>query len=206
MGVGFYLCFPADSSVVTPQGVKRMSELRLGDKVRVVNPNGSVQWSDVCAWAHREPTKVAKYLKLTTSNTGRQITMSPEHLVAVAKQGKIDYVQAGTVRPGDRLLACDTAAQTGATPVWQETVHRIDLVESLGVYAPVTLTGTISVDGVAASCYAGTHSHTAAHAALKPVRHSWVHHPERAAGHHTGVRVPGAHSYIDHLAHAALKA
>lgn len=198
MGVGFYaLCFDANSVVITPQGAKRMCELRLGDKVRVVQSNGRVEWSDVCAWAHREPNRVAKYLRLTTQQTKRQLTISPEHLVGVVRDGQMDYVKAGTVNGGDRLLACDVGA-AGSGGVWAEAIQNIEQVESQGVYAPITTTGTVVVNGIVASCYAAVSSHRAAHAAMKPVRSAWKRHPERAEGHHDANHVvKGSHAYVN---------
>jgi hypothetical protein len=206
MGVGFFAyCFPGDSQVVTPQGMKKMSELRLGDKVRVVNANGSVQWSDVCAWAHREPKRVAKYLRLSTDRTARQITISADHLLPVVAEGKVKFMAAGDVRTGHAIVACDMTP-TGGTQAWTEQVQRVENVERVGVYAPITTVGTIAVDGVAASCYSSTRSHRVAHAAMKPVRASWSRHPEHAADHHHGNHIAGSHVYIDRLAHVAGKA
>lgn len=198
MGIGFYaLCFDANSTVITPQGAKRMCDLRLGDKVRVVQSNGRVEWSDVCAWAHREPKRVAKYLRLTTQQTGRSLTISPEHLVGVVRDGQMDYVKAGTVTNADRLLACDVGANA-AGGVWAEPVKSIEQIESLGVYAPITTTGTVVVNGIVASCYAAVGSHRAAHAAMKPVRSQWKRHPERAEGHHDANHVvKGSHAYVN---------
>lgn len=206
MGLYIGLCFPADGMVVTPQGMKKMSELRIGDKVRVVNANGSVQWSDVCAWAHREPAKVAKYLNLTTSTSGRKIKISEDHLLAVVQEGKVAYLPAGEVKPGQTVLAVDMTPNpaSGRVQVWPEQVQRVDQVEMMGVYAPVTTAGTIAVDGLAASCYASTRSHRMAHAALKPVRAAYDRHPEHAANHHhSDNRVGGSHSYIDRIARVA---
>jgi len=198
MGIGFYaLCFDANSTVITPQGAKRMCDLRLGDKVRVVQSNGRVEWSDVCAWAHREPQRYAKYLRLTTAQTGRSLTISPEHLVGVVREGQMDYVKAGTLRVGERLLACDVGA-AGTGGVWAEPIQNIDNVESLGVYAPITTTGTVCVNGIVASCYAAVSSHRAAHAAMKPVRSAYKRHPERAEGHHDANHVvKGSHAYVN---------
>jgi len=196
---GFYLslCFDANSKVLTAQGEKRMCDLRLGDKVRVVQTNGKVEWSDVCAWAHREPKRVAKYLRLTTGQTGRTITMSPEHLVCVVRNGQMDYVKAGTVTTGDLLLCCDLSADA-VGGVWAEPVRSIEEVESMGVYAPITTSGTVVVNGVVASCYAAVGSHKAAHAAMKPVRSQWKRHPERAEAHHDANHVvKGSHAYVN---------
>jgi len=198
MGVGFFAyCFDANSTVITPQGQKRMCDLRLGDKVRVVQPNGRVEWSDVCAWAHREPQRVGKYLNLTTQQTGRSLTISPEHLVGVVRNGQMEYVQAGTVTNNDRLLACDIGA-TAAGGVWAEQIQSITNVERLGVYAPITTSGTVVVNGIVASCYAAVGSHRAAHAAMKPVRSQWKRHPEKAEGHHDANHtVKGSHAYVN---------
>jgi hypothetical protein len=199
MGFGFSvgLCFDGNSTVITPQGAKRLCDLRLGDKVRVVQSNGRVEWSDVCAWAHREPNRVAKYLNLTTQQTGRSLTISPEHLVAVVRNGQMDYTKAGTLTNEDRLLACDVGANAKGG-VWAEQIKSITQVESLGVYAPVTTSGTVVVNGIVASCYAAVGSHRAAHAAMKPVRSQWKRHPERAEGHHDANHtVKGSHAYVN---------
>jgi len=74
-------------------------------------------------------------------------------------------------------------------------------VRAQGIYAPLTVAGTIVVDGVAASCYASTRSHTAAHAAMKPMRTMYRHNPEKMQKQpHVGKHIAGAHRYVDVLA------
>jgi len=118
-------------------------------------------------------------------------------LVGVVRNGQMDYVKAGEVSNTDRLLACDVG--TNATGgVWAEQIKSIANVESLGVYAPITTTGTVVVNGIVASCYAAVGSHRAAHAAMKPVRSQWKRHPERAEGHHDANHViKGSHAYVN---------
>jgi len=206
MFLSISLCFPADATVMTPQGAKRMADLKVGDTLRVVSHDGSIAWSQVCGWAHREPNSTATYLRLSTSQ--RQLIVSADHLVATIAGSSISFVPASTVRAGNTLLECDNTPQ-GAAGAWGNRVMSVDAVNAHGVFAPLTLTGTIVVDGVAASCYAATKSHTLAHAAMKPVRSGYNHNPEKAAmdaEHSTAKHVTGSHRYVDMLAHIAHKA
>jgi len=198
MGAWISLCFPATSVAMTPTGNKMMKELAIGDTVRVVTPEGRVEWSQVCGWLHREPTKSATYVRISTSR--RSVVISPAHLLAIVRNGAIEFVPASEVRPGTALLECDT--NPTASNVWGNPVTKMEVVEAEGVYAPLTVSGTIVVDGVAASCYADTRSHRGAHAAMKPMRHMWRHNPEKMAQEaRTGKHVPGSHRYVDVLAH-----
>jgi len=183
-----------------------MKDLGIGDTVRVVTPEGRVEWSQVCGWLHYEPNSVANYLRLTTSR--RQILVSGEHLVATVKDGKVEFIPASDMKIGSVLLECDTALHSApnTSQIWGNTVQRIDKVQQRGVYAPLTVAGTIVVDGVVASCYAHTHSHKAAHAAMKPMRTMWRHNPEKMKQQpHVGKHIPGANRYVDVLARVAGK-
>lgn len=207
MFLSIALCFPAGASVVTPQGAKRMEDLRVGDTVRVMTTDGRLTWSQVCGWAHRDQQASAPYLRLTTSH--RQLVVSGDHLVATIAGSSISFVPAKTIQPGHTLVECDNSTAEGSAGVWGNRVVSVDAVHAQGVFAPLTLTGTVVVDGVAASCYAATKSHTLAHAAMKPVRAGWRHNPEKyatAANHSTAKHVPGSHRYVDVLAHVARKA
>jgi len=202
------LCFPAAANVTTPKGSKPMGDVKIGDTVRVIGKDGKLAWSQVCGWAHREPVTTAGFLQLTTSD--RQLVVSAAHLVAVVSSNgsNIVYVPAKDVKVGDRLLECDNTPQ-GSHGVWSNQVVNIGGVTAQGIFAPLTLAGTVVVDGVAASCYAATPSHTAAHAAMKPVRAGWRRNPEQRAieaEHSTAKHVPGSHRYVDVLAHVARKA
>jgi len=179
-----------------------MRDVTVGDAVRVVGPTGQVEWSQVIGWLHREPSNVGEYLRLTTSR--RQVNISAEHLVATVKDGKIDFVKAQEVGVGTPILECDTS--TGTSSIWGNAVQKVEKYRAEGIYAPLTMAGTIVVDGVAASCYANTRSHTAAHAAMKPMRTMWKHNPEKMQKQpHAAKHIPGAHRYVDVLARVAGK-
>jgi hypothetical protein len=181
-----------------------MKDIVIGDAVRVVTPTGQVEWSQVCGWLHNEPKSVGEYLRLTTSR--RQLNVSAEHLVSTVKGGQVTFVKAEEIEVGTPILECDVSAGTASIPVWGNAVQKIEKFRSEGIYAPLTVAGTIVVDGVAASCYASTRSHTAAHAAMKPMRTMWRHNPEKMAHEpRVGKHIPGAHRYVDVLARVAGK-
>lgn len=203
MGVWISLCFPAQSTVITPYGPKAMRDVAVGDTVRVVTPEGRVEWSQTCGWLHRDPAQGAAYLKLTTSR--RQLMVSASHLIAVVRGGKVEFIPAGDVQVGMALLECETNLTNPS--VWGNQVVKVETVLAEGVYAPLTVSGTIVVDGVAASCYADTKTHRGAHAAMKPMRHMWRHNPEKMTQQGTKSKhVPGSHRYVDVLAHVARRA
>jgi len=163
-----------------------------------------VEWSQVCGWLHREPTSVGEYLRLTTNR--RQLNVSAEHLVATVKGGKVDFVKAQEISSGTPILEVNVSGNNSASPIWGNTVVKVEKFRGDGIYAPLTVAGTIVVDGVAASCYASTRSHTAAHAAMKPMRTMWRHNPEKMQKQpHVGKHIQGAHRYVDVLARVAGK-
>jgi hypothetical protein len=64
-------CFPAEASV-TLRGSSRisMSQLQLGDEVAVRRADGSVGWSAVYAFGHRDDTTPAEFVEITGTTQG----------------------------------------------------------------------------------------------------------------------------------------
>lgn len=196
----FILCFPEDATVQTPNGTKPMKAVAVGDTVRVVTPEGKVEWSTVCGWLHRDVNSRAAYLRLQTSK--RALTVSAAHLVATVEDGRVSFKQASEIREGSTLLEVDNVNAN----IWGNRVLSVSNVQCAGIYAPLTVSGTIVVDGVGASCYAATRSHTAAHAAMKPMRAMYKHNPEKmATSARAGKHIEGSHRYVDLLARVAGK-
>ena len=65
------------------------------------------------------------------------------------------------------------------------TVTRVSLATEKGVFAPLTDSGNLVVDGVLASAYAVVNSQTVAHAAFGPVR--WWNNVKQNARHWSGL-------------------
>ena len=90
-----------------------------------------------------------KFLRIYTKEQADPLEVTGEHLIFLA--GKPHPVRADTVAPGDVLSKADS---TGAT------VTKIDSIHRYGKFAPLTLDGTIVVDGIVSSCYVSLQHNT----------------------------------------------
>ncbi|CAB9515861.1 HintC [Seminavis robusta] len=99
----YWDCFSASMTTMTPDGPKRMDELKINDLVLT----SSGKFQKVYAWLHRTPEKVAasqaresEYLQIVI-DTGNKIEITPKHMIYINDQ---QYpVEAGHVKVGDYL-------------------------------------------------------------------------------------------------------
>ncbi|PSN47519.1 Sonic hedgehog protein A [Blattella germanica] len=160
-------CFAGDTMVQTSSGdVLKLEDLRIGDRVLALDMStGELKYSEVILFLDRDVGQTREFLRLRTES-GRQLTVTPSHLVLRATQRQQpEAVFAARVRRGDRLLV----QFANATPEF-DTVLSVEPVLRRGVYAPLTLDGTIVADGIVASCYAVVDSQWIAHWAYAPFR------------------------------------
>ena len=176
-------CFPAEATVVAESGeVKRMQDLKVGETVRSVGADGGLGYSEVIMFLDREPEKEVKFVRVTTDG-GAELVLTATHLVHAAGPG-CDHIScfsavfAGSLSPGLRVMVEDGG---GGGELGPQTVVGLETVVRKGVFAPLTRSGNLVVDGVLASCYAVIDSQAAAHAAFGPVR--WYANLRENAGH-----------------------
>ena len=135
-----------------------MDKLSVGDFVLTAghHKNQKYTYEPVYAFGHFNPNKTANFVQIFTKGSQRPLEMTENHLVFVA--GKVNPVAAGSVQVGDFLLRaagphpenCNNL-ENGNNPV---AVHKIKtIVGKDGVFARLTPSGTIVVDGVEASTY-----------------------------------------------------
>ena len=140
-GGGGGSCF-SDIATVEVLGVPepvQMQHLQVGDRIRTsVN-----EYEPVYAFGHFTESVAGKFYQITMTNDGmtEPLEITGEHLVYLA--GKQSPVRADSIRVGDSL-------QGQATPM---VVSTIEIVEKTGLYAPLTPSGKLLVNGVAASSY-----------------------------------------------------
>lgn len=165
-------CFPARSLVRTEDGeMKRLDEVRLGERIAALDSRGDVVFSEVIAFLDRSPSERRQFIRLTTES-GRVLTLTPAHLVPVEGRSS---VFAAKVQLGDKILVNDaTSSVENNNEVdnrlrWDSVVET-QLVLEEGVFAPLTTEGTLLVDDVVASCYAVVDSQSVAHYAFLPLR------------------------------------
>jgi hypothetical protein len=134
-----------------------MAEVVIGDRVLAVDASGSLTFSDVYMFGHRDPTTVAVFVKITTSS-GAIMRLTPDHYLyatiatnssALATSSKLSPAKAITTEhyvwvgaPGDSLQL--------------EKVVEVSLHMDAGLYNPYTLSGAVVVDGVLTSCHSSS--------------------------------------------------
>ncbi|KAL1132703.1 hypothetical protein AAG570_010655 [Ranatra chinensis] len=159
-------CFTGNSTVLVEGGVRRrLSELQVGDRVLSLDKaTGRMVYSEVILFLDRDESRWRQFLSVETSS-GETVRVTPSHLVLrKTLSGVLESVFAGKLAPGDVLMV-----GSGKNLI-ETSVERVSVVADQGVFAPLTQTGTIIVDGVLASCYAVVESQSLAHYAFAPVR------------------------------------
>ncbi len=108
-----------------------------------------VRFSAVNFWIHADEQVTAEFTQITTES-GKRISMTWNHLIyrSAACEQPLSTVFASRVAVGDCLRVSDGVASRF------ETVSRVDRTRKRGIYAPVTVEGSLFVNGISASCYA----------------------------------------------------
>lgn len=163
-------CFPSWARVMIAGGVqKSLSSLAPGDQVMALSETGQVVYSQVLLFLHRDESSRSTFLSLETKD-GNRLAITPQHLVFLSArcQSNSSHYRAqfaSRAQVGDCVLIHTTEGRMRPSRITSVTA-----AESMGVYAPLTETGTLFVEGVLASSYALIEDHQLAHWAFGPVR------------------------------------
>lgn len=132
-----------------------------------VDEYDNIVYSEVFMFLDREDDENREFVRLKTED-GSTLTVTPAHLLMLWKpqDHNVKYTFADKVAEGDYLLVNVDGVLKPRKVVWLEVAYE------KGYYAPLTKTGTIIVDSVAASCYALVDSQSIAHWSFLPIR--WV--------------------------------
>lgn len=129
--------------MVTPFGRKRMDQLELGDQVLDLDSDGRCcRWTSIYAFSF-----VDDYTRILTRIliSDKRVLLTPNHLVFRIGSRKFQDVQAGDIRVGDSM-------------VLKNSTGRVTGVQSIfgrGAHSPFTRSGSLLVDDVWVSCFAG---------------------------------------------------
>jgi hypothetical protein len=146
-----------------------ISALQLGDNVAVMNTDGKVVFEPVYATGHHDASAVARFTRLHLVPIGHGdsavvqpivLELTAFHFQRVLRDGgqALQYVRAKDVLPGD-LVRVARGAPGGAVDlnarVYQawHTVASITVVTKQGLFNPYTLSGSILINSVDASCH-----------------------------------------------------
>lgn len=129
-------CFSESSSVnVLGSGHVPMKEVKIGD--HVLSAKG--KYEPIYAFGHMEKNTQAPFLQIMAADSYLEVTQ--EHLIYL--QGKSNPVRADSIKIGDILQSQGSTAE----------VTNIRKLMRTGLYAPLTESGTVVVDGISVSAY-----------------------------------------------------
>ena len=142
-----------------------MAQLQLNQEIKTMDPDGGMKFSKVIAFLHRIPKGSYSFLRFSLEG-GLQLTLTPEHLIHVIPREVFSrqVVFARNVKLGDKFVTSGGVMRS---------VLKITIVNDVGLYAPLTIDGSLLANGVFASCYAHVRSHELGHLMLAPVRGLW---------------------------------
>ena len=158
-------CYSGSSTVIDILGRRRrMDSLKVEDKVQVMTSEG-VRVDPVITFIHRQPEVLQEFIRITTLKKSKILVITEDHLLFVEKEGRASAIPAREVSVGDTVYV-----RGDQDALETDVVQSISSVIEKGVYAPVTLSGTILVNDVHTSCYFDVLSHEWCHRAMGVAR------------------------------------
>merc|ERR1712179_404715 len=151
-------CFSGTSTVETEQGKIPIGNLKLGDNVFTYTPGKGGHYTEFLGWLDRTANANGKFLKISTNSSS--IVLTGNHLIfRLSADVGLESVFADQIEEGDRLVGLKG----------EETVVGVEAAGEKGIWTPLTMEGTLLVDGFLASSYA-SFPHHASQLAYAPIK------------------------------------
>jgi len=156
-------CFSGTSRVKTERREIPIGKLRLGDKVLTYTPEKGAHYTEFLGWLDRAASAGGEFLKIWTNSSS--IVLTGNHVIfrLSAVDGGLESVFADQIEEGDRLVSWKGSG------VREESVVAVELAREKGIWTPLTMEGTLLVDGLLASSYA-SFPHSTSDLVLAPVK------------------------------------
>ncbi|CAF1265316.1 unnamed protein product [Rotaria sordida] len=157
-------CFSGDSSVMLTNGeLKQIDYLQTGDEILTVDHLKIVPTEMVIMLDKQRSNQAQFYTFITDS--GHKISLTGLHLIPIiSPNNTMNYIAAREVQLGDQLYALVNGHMKSSP------IRNISIEIKRGYFAPLTLTGTLLVNDVLASCYASVKNHQWAQIFMAPFR------------------------------------
>jgi hypothetical protein len=158
-------CFSEDAEVSTPHGPKTMRDLRGGDEVLAVSGDGKLFYDHVVTFGHHEDTRGnVPFTQLSLAGVGAEsrpqqpLVASPDHFVPTFTNPDQPWAsatmkRARDVRRGDLVAVVRGGNASGEQDLARALVTDVTTTLARGLYDPITMSGTVVVDGVVASVH-----------------------------------------------------
>lgn len=138
-------CFPSLSFVQTKFGTQKLiSDLIIGDEVLVFDSEGKLNYEKVFLISHANKKEIATYIGISTK-LGKILSISPNHLLPIGRLNK--NVPAKQASVGETIFLVKDGA------IISDIIESITYQKLKGAFCPITMNGSIVVNGVAASCF-----------------------------------------------------
>jgi hypothetical protein len=157
-------CFSGDSLVTLAKGERKyIGYLQSGDEVLTVDGSKIVN-SQIVMMLDSKAFAEILFFTITTAS-GHGLSLTALHLIPiVSSSGKLDYLPASQVQVGDNLYVVSNGE------LEQSPVTNVTTESKKGYFAPLTMKGTLLVNGVLVSCFASVKSHEWAQLFMAPFR------------------------------------
>ncbi|VDK27691.1 unnamed protein product [Gongylonema pulchrum] len=190
-------CFSGDTTVQTPNAIKRIDELEIGDRVLSIEES-LVLYSPVMIFLHRSHNESAVFNKIQTDD-GKEVKLTDFHLLYVTNckaSEQLRLVHAKDVRIGQ----CLHVAREQSNSLLPIRIANIERVAGKGIYAPLTKSGDIVVNSVLSSCHSNLVAQTLQQSFFALLRRFQSLLPAKvsALDSQTGL-LPGVHYFIEIL-------
>jgi len=169
-GVPGAKCFPGNARVqVRGKDTVPLDALSTGEEILTRSPSGKLTYEPVLSFIHAwHGSSGEKSEFLTVTHSFGQFHASANHVIFVPGGDKL----VGDLQPGETLLFASKGTHEEMVP---STVLSVGRNVSMSMYAPLTASGTLVVDGIVSSAYASYDNsnslpHSAIHAFMFPVR------------------------------------
>ncbi|KAM3726975.1 Warthog protein [Dirofilaria immitis] len=143
-------CFSGDTTVQTPNQIKRIDELRIGDQVLSIEES-LISYSPVVMFLHRSDNESAVFNKIILEN-GEVIKLTDYHLLYVTGCTTGEKLRL-TFAKDVRLGHCLHVVMKQSNNLMPVKVSNIQRLTGKGFYAPLTANGDIIVNSILSSCH-----------------------------------------------------
>ncbi|VDK76647.1 unnamed protein product [Litomosoides sigmodontis] len=143
-------CFSGDTTVQTPDQIKRIDELKVGDQVLSIDES-LISYSPVVMFLHRSDNESAVFNKIILED-GEIIKLTDYHLLYVTNCTVGENLRL-TFAKDVRLGHCLHVVKKQSNDLIPVQVSNIQRFTGKGFYAPLTANGNIIVNSILSSCH-----------------------------------------------------